>query len=278
VTTGFERRLPILAVTHVAAGVVTSFFALVQVHNVFGLVDILIVPWFASALCQAFLLSLWGAASQARPWMRLAGLVIGTAYLEALVPSELRKDVQGISTITIVVTTATLLLVRRLGVRIRRQDDSSQSKRQEPEGLKFSIRGVMIFTALVALLCALARALEGSRNLVLLTFVWALCFVAVGLVSLWAALGDAHPLRPSPAVFVISAVLGAFFAFAVGATREGWCYILLIMLLYPVALLASLFVVRSCGYRLVRRRVPATGLPDSPDGVAQVCGRAAPDH
>ncbi len=46
------------------------------------------------------------------------------------------------------------------------------------------------------------------------------------------------------------AILGAFFAAAVHAHSAGWVYILLTMLLYSAALLGSLAVVRSCGYRL----------------------------
>ena len=90
----------------------------------------------------------------------------------------------------------------------------------------------------------------------------ALCFVGVGLVSLWAVLGDAYPLRRGPVVFVLSPVLGVFFAFATNANSDGWTYILLIMLLYPAALLGSLLVVRSRGYRLVHRAAPSTSPPD----------------
>ena len=195
--------------------------------------------------------------------MRLAGLVTGAVYLEALVPSDLRREFLGTSTITIVVTTAILLVMRRVGGRLTRQDDPGQPARQEAEGLRFSIRGMMIFTAVVAVLCAGARAMQESPNRVfLLILVWALCFVAVGLVSLWAMLGDADPLRRVPVVLVLSPMLGAFFAFAANAHSDGWIYILLIMVLYPAALLGSLLVLRSCGYRLVRRVVPSTSPPD----------------
>ncbi len=256
-----NRTLEFLAVAHVALGVVTSVVARIELRTLFGLEHLPIVPFIALALCQALLLSLWGAASLANPGIRLAGLVAGAVYLEALVPSGL-AEVWGISTITIVVTTATLLVVRWLGVRLTRQDDPGRSARQEPEGLRFSIRGLMIFTAAVAVICAGARALEGARSPFLMIIVWALCFVAVGLVSLWAVLGDAQPLRRVPVVLVLSPMLGAWFAFAVATDPDGWIYILMIMLLYPVALLGSLLVVRSCRYRLVRRAVPSTGPPD----------------
>jgi hypothetical protein len=37
------------------------------------------------------------------------------------------------------------------------------------------------------------------------------------------------------------------------STLAGRVYILLTMMLYLIALMASLFIVRSCGYRLARR-------------------------
>jgi hypothetical protein len=253
-----DRRLQILVVAHVVLGIVTSFLEPVKLNTPFGLEDVLMVPFIALALCQTLLLSLWGAASQAALWMRMTWLVAGAVYLEALVPSDFRREFLGTSTSTIAVTTATLLVMRRVGVRLTRLDDPGQSAKQE--GLRFSIRGLMIFTAAVAVLCAWARALQESPNrLFLLILVWALCFVAVGLVSLWAMLGDADPLRRGPVVFVLSPALGAFFAFDENAHEAAWIYILLIMLLYPAALLWSLLVVRSCGYRLVRRTVPSRG-------------------
>ena len=238
---------------HLGIGVVTGLFAQIEFGTPFEFRHILIVPLFASSLCQSFLLSLWGAASQAKPWKRLTWVVIGAVYLEGLLATKLREEFLGIATVTIAVTTASLLVVRWIGIRLTRRAELNHPTQSEPEGLRFSIRGLMIFTAIVALLCAVARALQVSpTHQFLLILVWAICFVAVGLVCLWAALGDARPFLRSPVVFVLSPILGVFFAFAANAHRAGWVYILLTMVLYPMALLGSLLVVRSCGDRLVR--------------------------
>ena len=256
-------RLQVLAASHVILGVSTAVLAPIHLSTPFGLDHILIVPWFALALCQAFLLSVWGSASQAPPWMRLAGLVTGTLCLEALVALDPTSEFLGTCTITISVTTGSLLVVRRLGVRFTRPTEFGQLARPEPERLGFSIRDLLILTAAVAMLCAGAKALEESPiRFFQIVLVWALCFVTVGLVSLWAALGKARPIRRSPAVFVLSPMLGAFFAFAAGADNAAWVYILLIMLLYPAALLGSLLVVRSCGYLIVRSAIPSASGPD----------------
>jgi hypothetical protein len=102
---------------------------------------------------------LWGAFSQTTAWKRLAGQVLAAVYLEALVAPDFRREFLGISTITIGVTAGSLLVVRRLGVRFTRQTEFGQLARPEPEGLRFSIRDLMILTAAVALLCAGEKAL-----------------------------------------------------------------------------------------------------------------------
>jgi hypothetical protein len=262
-----DRKLVKLALANLGLGIVAALLAPIRVSGTFRLDFILVVPLFASVLCQAVLLALWGASSKASLWGRMAGLVAGAVYLEALFPFDLRRECLGISTITIAVTTAICFVGRALGVRLALRNDLGQPTRAETEGLRFSIRGLMLFTAAVALLSAGARALQDSLNgMILRTAVWAMCFVAVGLVAFWAALGDARPLRRGPVVLALSPVLGVFFAFAAGAQRAGWVYIILIMLLYPALLLGSLLIVRSRGYRLVRRAAPFSEPSDGGDG------------
>lgn len=258
------RRLRWLVAAHLGLGIVARLLAPIEVRTPFGLEHILLVPFFASTLAQAFLLAVWGAASPAPSWVRLAGLVAGAIYLEALFPGDLRREFLGICTLTIAVASASLLVVRWIGLCLNRRADPGRLARPEAGGPRFSIRGLMLFTAAVALLSAGARALrETPTHFLILTAVWGLCFVSVGLVSVWAALGRARPAWRSPVVLILSPVLGAFFALAADAQRAEWVYIILTMLLYAAALLGSLLVVRSCGYRLVGRRTPT---PDATDG------------
>jgi hypothetical protein len=260
-----NRRLWKVAVGNLGFGIVAAILAPIRLNVFFGLAAIfppshldriLVVPFLASVLCQAVLLSLWGATSGVSLWARMTGLVAGAVYLEALFHGDLRQELFGISTISIAVTTAIGFCGRALGVRVVRQDDPGRPSQAESEGLRFSIRGLMIFTAAVALLSAGARTLQDSpKHMILLTAIWAMCFVAVGLASLWATLGNVRPRGRVLVVLVLSPVLGAFFAFAADAQGAGWAYIILTMLLYAALLLGSLLVARSCGYRLVGRRM-----------------------
>ena len=258
-----DRRLLKLAVGNLILGVVAALLAPIRVST-FGLDHILLVPLFASILCQAVLLSLWGATSRVPPWGRMAGLVAGAVYLEALwFSGGLRRGSFGVSTITIAITTAVYLVGRALCMRLAQQDNHDRPARAQAEGLRFSIRDLMLFTASVALLSAGARVLQDTpRRMILLMTVWAMCFVAVGLAALWAAPGKVRPLGRGTVVLVLSPLFGAFFAFGAGAPPQGWAYIILTMLLYAALLLGSLLVVRSCGYRLLRGAASPSGSPD----------------
>ena len=268
-----KRRLWSLVVVLIVTGIVAGMLAPIRltaplwlVRNLppFGLQRILIVPLFASTMAQSALIALWGVASAASPWKRLAGLVVGAVYLEMLLALGLDDEFVGTATVTIAVTSLSLLVLRAMKIRLARQSEKAQVGRAEPEGLRFSIRGLMVFTAAVAVLSAGVRALQAShgRN-VGLAGIWALCFVAVGLSALWAALGQVNPLRRGLVVFVLSAVLGACFAVAAHAHEAGRIYILLTMLLYSAILMVSLLVIRSCNYRLVRRSSLPSAMSDT---------------
>ena len=271
-----DRKLQILATAHLNLGVITSVLASVELRTLFVLKHILSVPFFASAFCLSFLLSLWGTVFQIMLWKRLVGLIVGVLYLEALVPGEFGREFTGIWTITVLVSAASLLVLRRFGfevkggrprslhasrcqgAEIQQQADRGRAARLEPKGPRLSIRGIMIFTAAIALLCAGARVLLGAPpvlGLLLDKLAWAMCCVGVGLFSLWAALEDDHRLRRSPAeaVFALLPALGLGFLLAMPHTMAGRVYILLTMMLYLMVLMASLLIVRSCGYRLARR-------------------------
>lgn len=266
-----DNRLRNLTVAHIVLGIVAvvaapvrlpDLLGLAQILPPFGLERILIAPLFALVMGQAVLIALWVVAGGQSPWIRLAGLIAGTIFLEAILAVGLNGEFIGAGSVTIAVTTAALLLIRALGVRIARQAGEGHAQRHEPDGLRFSIRGLMTLTAAVALLSAGARAFqENNGRFLLMAAIWALCFVAVGLVALWATLGQARPRRRVPAMIVLSPVLGGFFASASKAHQAGQFYIFVTMILYPVVLLASLHVIRSCGYRLVGRAMP---FPDEP--------------
>jgi hypothetical protein len=233
-------------------------------------------PLCALGLCQGFLLALWVATSSLSPWLRMGGLFAGTVYLEVLLTLGLQGELLGCVTVTTLTTSASLIVLRLNGVRFVRGSDRFQSERTDAGGLKFSIRGMMLFTLVVALLSAGVRFLRSaSWDVLVLACIWGLCSVVVGIVALWAVLGGARPLRRCATVFAVSLTLGVLFIIAVPSAS--WGDLILIMLLYPALLLGSLLVIRLCGYCFVRCAAKPPGPPSSKthDGDALQIGPTA---
>ena len=252
-----NERLRSLAAIHFVIGLIAGVLATNGLHASSWLSGILLIPLVALVPCQAFILALWGVISTASPWKRIAGLLAGSVYLEMLWLLSLEWELPGTSSVTVAVATASLVVVRAMGGKLTRQVHNGSPAQPETERLRFSIRGLMLVTAAFALLSSVTRAfqvlhLPDNRLTPLIVFL-SLCFVTIGFVGLWAVLGKARPLERVTVVLVISPNLGVFFALAANAHEAGWAYVILSMLLNSVALLVSLFVVRSCGYRFVRR-------------------------
>ena len=130
----------------------------------------------------------------------------------------------------------------------------------------------MLITCVVAVLIAGAREIRQNFPSELpwvFEFVWAGAFVAQGLAAAWATFASERTVPRGIAVLAAAPALGALLAYAAGGTAwDTYFYLTAIMALHTAAILASLSVVRSCGYRLVSRRTvsavafAATGVQD----------------
>jgi hypothetical protein len=134
----------------------------------------------------------------------------------------------------------------------------------------------MVFTSIVALLMAGAKGLReffpNPPDIVFIIPVWSVCFVVMGLAAVWATLGRTSPLVRCPFVFLNSLVLGALFCFGINVRDvAAYIYVISIMGVQSAGLLASLLLVRSRGYRLVRMPPPGPTASDessaSPENV-----------
>jgi hypothetical protein len=261
-------RLIWLVGAHLALGFLAAALATVEIDTPFGLRHLLIVPLFALTFSQVSLLGLWGVFFPTASRKRLSGLALGTAYLECAFDRALGSEFLLMPSAAMALTIVSLLIVRRWGARLSRKGDDVDFARSKPEGFRFSIRRLMVLIAVVALLSAVARSARESPQdfRLVLSVIWSICFVVAGLLALVAALEHSRSLRRGLSAVAVSAVLGAFFAYAADAHRDGWVYVMMIMVLYPAVLLGSLVVVRSCGDGLVRRAGSVSDPPDLRSG------------
>jgi hypothetical protein len=251
-----DRRLLGLAIVHCVFGLFAGFVARLTLPVPMRLN---LLPIIVSGICQAFLLALWGVTSAAAQWKRIAGLLAGTVYVETLLVAAVESDIAGVATITIVGTAASLLVVRTKGLRCVRHVQTDASARPMTEPMRFSIRSLMLLIAAAALLITVARTVREfpmPAKILPANIFFSFSIVTVGLLALWAVLGAARPVPRAWIVLILSPVLGVLFAIAADADRDGWVLIVLTLILYSATMVASLLIVRSCGYRFVKQGEP----------------------
>jgi len=210
---------------------------------------------------QVSLLGIWvGMASN--PWyIRLAGAALGSGCV--CIPIWFREGGSSyLSILTLVFLTgctlavaAVLLIARCLRIRIVRQTVPVSAAGR----LQFAIRDLMILTMVVACVTACGKWLLTVEftpfEAGLLALIY-LPFITIGVLSVWPALSARRPLLPCGVFVVIAGGVGMCFnAFGLPMATAYW---VTITSAEALSLVASLLVVRSCGYRLVRLAPRAT--------------------
>ena len=250
-----DVRLMLLVGAHVVVGLVASWYAAVEGRIPFTLEYLPLVPHLAINLSQACLLGHWAAFSRLPGWVRLVGWVLGAVGLEFLLGAgDEHHEFTGMAALVSGAISLTLLAARHRRVQLLGHPKPSDPP--APRGLRFTIRTLMLLTLAIALLMASVRGLWetlGGRPAQVLSAIWSLCFVVVGLSAAWATLGRARPLRRSLVVLALAVSLGAAFSSCVCHGWESYFYVNTITALQAVIVLGSLLVVRSCGSRLVRQ-------------------------
>ncbi|HVA46563.1 MAG TPA: hypothetical protein VNH11_09330 [Pirellulales bacterium] len=271
-----SRRLRRLVATHLALACAPVAFCLLPA-------DIRFLPlmWALGSVTvgQIMLLSFWAGMGLGRTRGRLGISLLGCTYL-AIWPalgsalsgpatetisiahylSEFSTCLVGVFTLVLVMTSA-FLVVRRWFSELRSVAGDEGSS---PGRVQYSILNLLVVTTVVALLLGLTRSGSPSagsdwRNVAASTLM-AVCIVIDALCAVWAALGIGGVRWRLFLVFLVASLLGLLEAIVGGAGAVAWWLVpswILISLLPIAIVVASLLVVRSCGYRLVPKLTKA---------------------
>jgi hypothetical protein len=220
---------------------------------------LLLASFIGLVFSQASLLGIWGGSGTNRWWIRLVGVLVGVGYLGpqfGICIDELDTEIILLVAFATLTVAAVLLVTRCFGLRIRLDSDESTPTTR----VQFSIRHLMILTLVVACLLALAKWLQPYLDLEdwPILAVFAIAFATVGLVAVWAILGAKRPLIGVAVLFAV--VVGAGYGLEkLLGSGPGFAMWMTATLTEALSLVVSLFVVRSCGYRLRRRSAPRPG-------------------
>lgn len=151
-----------------------------------------------------------------------------------------------------------------LGLRFKLAHVERDAMPTDRRGLRFSMLQIMVVMSVAALVLSLARATRESHAETDTTWGWLIfnaflfvVFIVNTVSAAFAALGPSNVKRNVGMVVIVSLALG--FTMAVALRNEAMLSVFvgtaLIGIVPTLMVLASLLVVRSCGYRLIRRDI-----------------------
>jgi hypothetical protein len=193
---------------------------------------------------------------------RLFAVVVATVYLWAVYVVVIWVGTNYFLILLLIALTVVPIIVvlsclRNSRRRLRLVDLASTAPASE--GIQFSIRHLLLATAIVAVVLGIGRGVRTITDTqwvnVVAVAIFPPCFIMVELATLWASLGIGRPIPRLAVVIPTAFVVGAVPAFYLPGppTQESWQYFIwpAIVGLQALITAGSLLVVRSCGWRLV---------------------------
>jgi len=232
----------------------------------------IVLAALGTVLGQFCLLVLWLAMGTNPLRSRLLGTFLAAVYLVSLFP-VCREPFDptawddslaglGVALVGMWLFAAGIACVRRWIGRIVLVPNPARLPRARPQ---FTVSQVLLLTAVVAILFGLRRVISSAWEQsfwygTLINFAYLAVVLAIDLLlALWATLGGGRTAVRLPLVLVMAAAMGLLFA-QVAPYANWWGGFIIYGLLSfaaAVVVVASLLVVRSCGYRLVPVGAPA---------------------
>jgi hypothetical protein len=262
-------RLKLLVIVHLLVGIMPAASVLIPLETRF-----LPVTWALDSISggQLMLLAFWLGMGTSKRIQRLFGTFCGSAYVTAwpVVALLLSPHYIGPSPIAcylgrfsancavILVLAGVFLLIRRRSGGLRRISESGTSV--APARFQYSILHLLVITSIVAVVLGLVRSARATGtaeigwHVAAVGVLLVVVFVVNLLCAVWAALGAGQIRLRVSLVLLVAILLGIALSLASRVGRVAWwlfpCMPLATVL--PTAIvIASLLVVRSCGYRLV---------------------------
>ena len=249
-----RRRILWLVVVHVVVGLVGAFVALLAGRSPTQCGGAFIGIVFS----QTSLLGIWGSLGSGPCWRRLAGVLVGVGYLVPLLGfgiSELNAETFFVVVLTTTFVAMPLLIVRLFRVAVQLDSTAVGSVGR----IQFSIRHLMILTLVVACLITIRKLVQPFTHGGLhFWLIWiAITFGLLGVFPVWFILATKQPVLYSVGLIAVGACAGYCLA-RIGFVGEAGIWTTAATT-EAIAVVISLLIIRSCGYRLVRLGPSGTG-------------------
>lgn len=226
--------------------------------------------FLATGFSQCALAAMWFNLARFSLGKRVAGLIAGTVYLWLLLgfTAGAPNDVKNWSIAFALVACPVGLLAGALAVMRKRRPGfelvQGPSSACVPSAFQFTLRHVMTLIVAVAVVLTAGRAirefqllaLPDAIGVTLLAVVLALCLTEAAIASLWASLSSGPIVMRLAVAMALALLTGLIPPFYFNASRQSYAWSSAAAILSQAFTIATLLVVRSCGYRLVRKASP----------------------
>ncbi len=224
-------------------------------------------------------LSVWIGMGQSRWWWRLTlglvaifylsgfSLVVDLSFAPARLPigdwmTEYLQKTAELTALLLLLVGMFMLIGRRFALLQLKSHTLTHSGR-----LQFSMLQIMVAMSTVAIILSLLREVRAAsghepsnwETITIYSFLF-VTYLVNTVCAAFATLESGQVKRNVALVLVVTILLGIVTAIAMFSDLSEWWFFLgsmLFMIVPTVIVLVSLLVVRSCGYRLVRRDVGA---------------------
>jgi len=237
------------------------------------------VGLYALVFAQAGLLGIWGALGTTQPLWRLPAVIATTGYLSALaITAEAMWQVRYAAvelTLFVAFPTAVVFLLLSILCYSRYKLHFARPSLPNSMGGQVTIRQLLLATAAVAVVLAIGREVRKvspgdwiETECMIVTHV-TLCLIAVDFAVSWGTLGTRRPMPRLaiilPGAFLVGVIPTYFLETLLSLDWKDHVTWSCIMGFQATIMAASLLVIRSCGWRLVRGdRNEAETLPTPP--------------
>jgi hypothetical protein len=229
--------------------------------------------YIAFFVSELFLLGMWIGLAKFHWWARVLGMFLGITYLSGvelasdwtrLDPYRFRDLIYMLPLIstTVVVTSTGFIVCRTWIARIEHHESQAIPSAQD---VQFTLKAILCLTGLIAVLLATGGAVHqlGGFDIgpVVSTPVFTSCAVLAACQLAWAGLGCGQLRMRIPVAIIGTCLVGLIPPYFFGRTPSLFAQWQVLASMTAFCTLASLLVIRSCGYRLARLHSRRTDEP-----------------
>lgn len=269
------KKIAIAVCLQIVAGITASLMPAIRNGP-----NAVVLLFIATGFSQCALLAMWATIAHISRGTRALGVACGVLYLWVLVvlsvgppPRDLETWMIGLALVAcpLSLLAATLIVARkwRRGFDVVRVHGTAH----DPNALQFSLQHILTLVFAVGVVLTVGRLIRAMQvngwiGTAIVCLVLAACVVETSLAALWASLSSGRNAVRLVVAVGLAVLTGLIPPFYFEMEERDYYFVPSTAVASQVLTIATLLVVRSCGFRLVQRQSSMIALESAGDSAA----------